>query len=655
MDWILNGFHNAPNNFIGNATNAASVGAKFLPPQQIQPASETLESYKSRESHSRFPSHPFPSVPTDISPEFVLLAASLLVLTIRFAVPFWFTSRPFSALLSTYIAVSGCYVLIEAASLELLIKLFTAGYRDTNGVRIDVILTTSKLLSTPIYVIVSVVGFFALIAGIMAFYAFGELLFQEAVTNYAKLIMAGEFDASRNTDPSTPDERGGEGSTALFEQIQPEGNDFYGPSVIAITTKAWRPTRRGTQSQMPRTITPSSALSASCDTLRSKGNSALVAPPNLVGKTKKFQARITFWPCIVSGISFLSLVISRSCLITPMLQCYWYTGIKLPLVFVIFSICYLILWLVLWFGVTVKTAWRFRLLHLPAPTQLSPSCVNSPKNRLHADRLGLGAAQFAPWPLMNNPAAAAAAQFGGSAGYFWPWLHYQNSFVPQQNGGGSLAFGGSPTPYDNGYMERGAASGMVDSVYGCLPPDGGRQQQANCGGLLRVGPPTLSDESDNAMPHLDYDPNASYAYLQKRAGLVSIGDVDRVSEASSPQQQQFRGGAGSLGETAYVSLASLGRAGSPQRSQGGSRRGVMGTRVTFNDDVVNGDVNNGSSDSGVCTNGSGSRVVGKLNLSSHPLFMGSGSDRSKSPQGFGVPTASSPVRLENDARLCSQV
>ncbi len=615
-----------------SASSNGSLGplleAQFVPPYHDTGPVETIESYHARESHSQFPSHPFPSIPTDISPEFVLLATTLVILTVRFAAPFWFTSRPFSTLLSVYVAVTGCYILLEAASIELLLKIYTAGDRDSYGVRVDLIPTESQLLKTWVCVAASLIGFLALIAGLMAFYAFGELLFQQSVTNYAKLIMAGEFDPQKHGDMLSPEERG----STLFENMQSEGNELYGPSVIAVTTKAWRPSRRSGQSAASRAATPS-ALSASSDTLRSKTTSTLMAPPTLVGKTKKMQSAFTFWPSLVASVSFICLVITRSCLIGPMLQCYWYTGVRLPLVFVIISILYLILWLVLWFGVTVKTAWRFRLLHMPAPTT-SRSRINSPKHRSHIERLGLGASQFAPWPLMNNP---ASAQLGAS--YFWPWLQYQNGYIPPQNG--SLAFGTSPAPYDGGYIDRGPSG--VDSVYGCYTD----ARQANSGGLLRAGPPTLSDESDNVM-QMDYDRSTNYAYLQKGAGLVNICDADRESEDYNR---------GSTNETAYVSLASLGRTGSPQRSQGGSRRGIMGARVTFKpaDEGAGGEANNASSDSGVCTNGSGSRVVGKLNLSNHPLFMGAaGSDRSKSPQGFIQP-AQSPVRLENDDRLCSQV
>lgn len=581
--------------------------------------------------------HPYPSIPAEFNPEYLLLAITFVFLMVRFAAPFWFTSRSYSSLFSLYTAISGCYVLLEAAAMEILLKIYTAGTRDSFGNRVDIIPNGSQHFKAWICVLTSAVGFLALIAGLMAFYSFGELLFQRAVTNYANLIMVGEFDSPRHRDLLIREEK----ASTIMEETLVEENDLSGPSVIAVTTKVWRPSRKNpgaVGNASSRAATPS-ALSASSDTLRSKSTSALGIQPQIIGKSKTIKSSITFWPSLISVLSFGCLTLTRGCLFGPMLQCYWHAKIKLPLVYVIFSILYLILWLVLWFGVTVKTAWRFRLLHMPAPSS-SRSRFMSPKHRTHAERMGLAASQLAPWPLMNNP---AAAQLGAS--YFWPWLQYQNGFMPTQNG--NLAFGASPSPFEGAFVGERGPNGM----YGYY----NEGRQAMPVGLLREGPPTLSDESDNVM-QMEYDRASTFGFIQKGAGLVTVCDGDRASEES--YQPFKRNGA----DPTYVSLTSLGRTVSPQRSsQGGSRRGVMGARVTFKGDEENGTVeaNNASSDSGVCTNGSGSRIVGKMNLSGHPLFTGAG-DLTGSPRGFIKPptvenAAHGPIRLESDERLCSQV
>lgn len=629
MDWLLSGFRGLLDIYPRlNSSSASLDKLQFLPGFAMN--------YRRRGNSKQFISHPYPSIPADLGPEFVLLAITLVLLTVRFAAPFWFTSRSFSTLFSLYTAITGCYILLEAAAIELLSKIYTAGTRDNYGNRVDVIPNNSQLMGTWICILTSAVGFLSLIAGLMAFYSFGELLFQRSVTNYATLIMAGEFDSTKLRDIILREDKG----STLIEDGVVEDNDLFGPSVIAVTTKVWRPARKG----LVAPGATSSALSASSDTLRSKTASTPGIQPKPAGKSNNLKSSIAFWPSLISALSFGCLAVTRSSLFGPMLQCYWHAQVKLPLIYVIFSILYMILWLVLWFGVTVKTAWRFRLLHMPAPSS-SRSRFASPKHRSHAERLGLGVSQFAPWPLMNNP---AAAQLGAS--YFWPWLQYQNGFAHTQSG--SLAFGGSPTPYDGNYIDRGPPE--VNPMYGCFTDT----QQANPGGLLREGPPTLSDESDNVM-QMEYDRPSNYAYLQKGAGLVTICDDDGASEES---YQPYRRNAT---DPAYVSLASLGRTGSPQRSsQGGSRRGVLGARVTFKSDDEGGAVegNNASSDSGVCTNGSGSRIVGKLNLSNHPLFVGATSatnDRANSSQAFigqtAANTAHTSVRLETDERLCSQV
>ncbi|VDN96717.1 unnamed protein product [Rodentolepis nana] len=634
LDWLLNSLLGSR----GVDLTALNISVSAEDPDQIQ--LEMVSGHGSQETKVRLTTNPYPSIPPDFSPEYLLLATAFTFLMVRFAAPFWFTSRSFSGLLSVYTFISGCYVLLESAAMELLIKIYTAGARDTSGHRIDIIPNGSQLVTTWICVITSAIGFLALIAGLIAFYSFGELLFQRAVTNYANLIMAGEFDIMKHRDTVLREDK----ASTIMEETLVEENDLLGPSVIAVTTKIWRPVRKSPSAlgNASSRIVASSALSASNDTLRSKTGSTRGTPTKIIGKSKNMKSSITFWPSLISALSFGCLAFTRSCLFGPMLQCYWHTKIKLPLIYVIFSILYLILWLVLWFGMTVKTAWRFRLLHMPVPNN-SRYRFTSPKSRTHAERMGLAASQFAPWPLMNNP---AAAQLGAS--YFWPWLQYQNGFIPPQNG--SLAFGASPTPFEGTYVGEVVPNG-INSMYECY----NENRPANPGGLLRDGPPTLSDESDNVI-QLEYDRPSNFGFLQKGAGLVTICDGDKQSEES--YQPYKKHGT----DPAYVSLASLGRTGSPQRStHGGSRRGVLGARVTFKADDENGgnEGNNASSDSGVCTNGSGSRIVGRLNLSNHPLFIGA-TDRAGSPGGFINSTINEnpmngPVRLESDERLCSQV
>ncbi|VUZ51040.1 unnamed protein product, partial [Hymenolepis diminuta] len=436
LDWLLNGFRGS------RGMGLVNLNTSIISEDSIQIQSEMDSKFGVLEVNRRLTTHPYPSIPADFSPEYLLLSITFAFLMVRFAAPFWFTSRSFSCLLSLYTVISGCYILLESAATELLLKIYTAGARDPFGNRIDIIPNSSQLMNTWGCIITTAIGFLAQIAGLMAFYSFGELLFQRAVTNYANLIMAGEFDTIKHRDIVMKEDK----ASTIMEETLVEENDLLGPSVIAVTTKIWRPIRKSSSAVgnvSSRAVTPS-ALSASSDTLRSKTASTLGTQTKIIGKSKNMKSSITFWPSLISALSFGCLAFTRSCLFGPMLQCYWHAKVKLPLIYVIFSILYLILWLILWFGVTVKTAWRFRLLHMPAPTN-SKYRFTSPKHRTHAERMGLAASQFAPWPLINNP---AAAQLGAS--YFWPWLQYQNGFIPPQNG--SLAFGASPTPFEGAYV-----------------------------------------------------------------------------------------------------------------------------------------------------------------------------------------------------------
>uniref|UniRef100_A0A0X3P7H4 Uncharacterized protein n=1 Tax=Schistocephalus solidus TaxID=70667 RepID=A0A0X3P7H4_SCHSO len=698
-----------------------------------------LHAVINRQSSSSFPSHPFPSQPAEVSVEFIFLASSLVILTIRFAAPFWFTSKAFSILFSLYTALTGCYILLEAAAVEVLVKLTTAGSRDAAGNRISVIAQESQLLDPWICEAVSAVSFLFLLAGLVAFYASGELLFRQAVNNYARLIVSGEFDLMPQHQTSAEmfgEDRESQGSP-LFPVPGPEVGPLskkpiellLGPSVIAVTTKAWRPppTRKKTTNTTNPSVLPQSMSGASdrSATLRSRRISNSDSSPKRTS-SKRIKSSIALWPAGVSGVALACLLATRACLFGPMLQCYWYSKAGLPLTFVIFSILYAILWLVLWFGISVKTAWRFRMLHTPSPVA-SSSRTTSPRHLPHME--GMVAP---PWPLSYH---SAAQRFG--AGYLWPWLQYQPGWVAPN--GGSLAFGNSPVPFetsrqpfpDESYapqtamLERGPSA--MDSVYGCftdiapavsdLPND--LRSAGGSGGPLRAGPPTLSDESDNAMQAM-HAPNgmrmshsisnaklSNYIHLRQhptqgsspqlpasqRAQINHMGcdggsyEINNDSDESPPAFISVSQIRASLDPT-YASLVN-GRAnsGSPEagevhgrtvRTSSSSRR-IGPPRVTFKEQSktasgdetfctnVISDTNNGSSDSGVCTNGSGSQrpsTVRKLSLSNFTLFNGSKDinhsdaniatyESQLSPQGF-ITTASN-VRLETDDRLCSQV
>ncbi|KAL7062394.1 hypothetical protein AAHC03_0905 [Spirometra sp. Aus1] len=739
LDWLLSGFGSSSTLFHSQLPKDAStqfgVGRTNRMDPQVPLQDNFLRLAINRQSSSSFPSHPFPSQPAEISIEFVLLASSLVILTIRFAAPFWFTSRAFSILFSVYTALTGCYILLEAAAVEVLVKLTTAGSRDAAGNRISIIAQDSQLVDPWICMVVSTVSFLFLLAGLVAFYASGELLFRQAVNNYARLIVAGEFDLMSQRKTSTEmfgEDRESQGS-ALFPVPGPEGGPlfkkpielFLGPSVIAVTTKTWRPhpirkqtTNTTTHSVLPQSMSGASDRSA---TLRSRRISTSEGSPKR--NSKKIKSSVAFWPAVVSGVSLACLLATRACLFGPMLQCYWYSKVGLPLTFVIFSILYIILWLVLWFGISVKTAWRFRMLHTPSPVS-SSSRTTSPRHMPHTEGMTVP-----PWPLSYHP---SAQRFG--AGYLWPWLQYQPGWVAPN--GGSLAFGSSPVPFDtsrqpfpsesyapqNAMLERGPSA--MDSVYGCftdiapavndLPAD--LRSAGGSGGLLRAGPPTLSDESDNAV-QATHTPNAmrvshsiSNAKLSNYAHLRHQGSPPQLPTSQQTQMDHMGCDGGSYeinndsdeSPPAFISVSQIrasldptyaslvnGRAssGSPEagevhgrtiRASSSSRR-IGPPRVTFKEQskAVSGDetfctnavsdTNNGSSDSGVCTNGSGSQrppIVRKLSLSNFTLFNGSKDinhsdanmaayESQLSPQGF-ITTASN-VRLETDDRLCSQV
>ncbi|VDN12308.1 unnamed protein product, partial [Dibothriocephalus latus] len=434
LDWFLNGF-GGPSKISSKLPPDASNDPGVDHTDRMDVPGPFLSAGILRQSSSSFPSLPFPSQPAEISIEFVILVSSLVILTLRFAAPFWFTSRAFSIIFSLYTALTGCYILLEAAAIEVLVKLTTAGTIDAAGNRISVIARDSQLVDPRVCVVISTVGFLFLLAGLAAFYASGELLFRQAVNNYARLIVAGEFDLMSQRQTSAEmfgEDRESQGS-ALFPVPTPELcllskkplELLLGPSVIAVTTKAWRPppTRKQTNNATTHSVLPPTMSGASdrSATLRSRRMSTSEGSPKR--NAKKVKSSIAFWPAGVSGVALACLLATRACLFAPMLQCYWYSKAALPLAFVIFSILYIILWLVLWFGISVKTAWRFRLLHTPSPVS-SSSRTNSPHHMPPME--GMTAP---PWPLSYHP---AAQRFG--AGYLWPWLQYQPGWVAPNGG-----------------------------------------------------------------------------------------------------------------------------------------------------------------------------------------------------------------------------
>ncbi|VEL36566.1 unnamed protein product [Protopolystoma xenopodis] len=238
------------------------------------------------------------------------------------------------------------------------------------------------------------------------------------------------------------------------------------------------------------------------------------------------RAQSCLWPGLVSTVCFLVLFASRACLMAPVVQCYWTWGLRLAVCSTVVSLLHLVAWLALWLGLSVKTAWRFRLVHL-VDQLASPS--PSPSGLAVAVAAAAAASHLAAAPAPTSaPAPASAAEAMGEAGgrdavavavalAQWESLLRQTGSPLLLAGLNGLLAGNPaaarlllpllyqhPTAAGAGLRQSaslhgfGAPSGAGDSVYGCfteiLPPQTpaglGHQQ------LGRLGPPTVSDDSD---------------------------------------------------------------------------------------------------------------------------------------------------------------
>ncbi|VEL26223.1 unnamed protein product, partial [Protopolystoma xenopodis] len=69
--------------------------------------------------------HVYPTSPPLVNPEFLLLALGFCLLVVRFAEPFWFTSRAFTLLFCLFTGLTALHVLIEVAAISVIYKLYT--------------------------------------------------------------------------------------------------------------------------------------------------------------------------------------------------------------------------------------------------------------------------------------------------------------------------------------------------------------------------------------------------------------------------------------------------------------------------------------------------------------------------------------------------
>ncbi|VDP88076.1 unnamed protein product [Echinostoma caproni] len=545
-----------------------------------------------------FPSHSYPIVPSQVSVEFTVFAISLGLLTVRYAMPFYFTSRVFSSLLSMFIALTSAFLLIDSATVAVVYKLFSIGVREPGGAVLIEFGEQEKVLSPWQCLCMSVAGLPAILINLMAVYAYGEEQFSRAVINYAQLLIAGELPPSRSARVGDPNklrcngaslvmecganecvENNGSFATAdrgTLDEMDMDGvrEAVYGwPLTIAVTTKYWRPPppstmrRSGRISKRANTPIlgqyPSNDSEASSTLKRLPGqngtngsadmNASVHTLTDLSDASKAGASRRSHLGLlVVAAIAFVWFLVTRMCLAAPFLRCFWKTELRLILINIIVTVLYLVVWLLLWFGLGVKNAWRFRLLHTTWPFWSRPNSTAGPT--MENGHVTYG-------PDGQTPMTLHPLQAGYPA--LWPYMPYAPWIASTGPGGMSagLPVGDTgdlhplPVPLSNGNVGMQEAGSGGDSLYGCFAELASTGPPASNPGLdqyqahvqtsgLRAGPPTVSDDSE-ALPepgdHLDgnsryFKPVQSVSF---HSGLTAVNNY-RTSNHQSCTPSPFQ-------------------------------------------------------------------------------------------------------------------
>nr|CAH8839199.1 unnamed protein product [Trichobilharzia regenti] len=527
------------------------------------------------ENERPFPSHIYPSIPSEISVEYICFIISLFMLTIQYAAPFYFTSRIFCLLFSMYIALTGVFLLIDVETISIFYKLYYVGVRDPGGSVVIQIDSDQRYISPWYCVILSAAGLPAIIICLMAIYAYGEAKFKEAVTNYAQLLISGEipslnktnrmtsnkttdYDTANNNNPDSI----GTIETMVGEQtgMEPSYQDaiVHLPITLAVTTKLWRPppsSRRNGQTvkrsntPLPGSQSQNNISEMSTSLKRNRGiplstSTELTNSIHTLNETNNSSTKspLPRWSriglSIVATVTFIWLLVIRICLMSSILKCYWKTGLELALTDTILSVLYLICWLILWFGLSVKTAWRFRLLHTSNYIGVNGSkdcCLQKDIFPNECDNQGFGASSLHPPMHMN---------INGAYPNLWPYVSY-----PPWITSGTMITAGLPIG-TNGDVQHvnNQVNGLTvgqgsagDSLYGCFPDLTNQVQNQSVDApnqyhphsrciSLPSGPPTLSEGSDTTTNQPDRNEcNNSSKYFRPVA-TPSLGGSTYLNE-----------------------------------------------------------------------------------------------------------------------------
>ncbi|TGZ74863.1 hypothetical protein CRM22_000717 [Opisthorchis felineus] len=568
-----------------------------------------------------FPGHPYPVDPADVCLEYALLAIGFCVLTVRYAGPFYFASRPFALLFSAYTATSGLFLLIDSATMDVLYKLAVVGVREPGGAILLDLGEADRTFSPFYCLILSASAWPVILINLMAVYAYGEAQFDRAISNYSQLLASGDLPVPCTYRSGTNSKPNCNGTIAVADCLTNNAQDLtnisFGtdnhlmdvqgeenfreamhglPITLAVTTKLWRPPpppTSGRASRMAKRInTPipgqytsngseaSGTIKRNHPQLNGTESADLTESvhtlTDLSGPGKTTSARRSYFGLLlVAACCFSWLLVSRICLAGPILRCYWKTGLSITLTNVLMTAFYLICWLLVWFGLGVKNAWRFRLLHTVHP-------VLERSNRFEVARKDTSAFSYPPeGTLLPIP-----------TGYptIWPYVTYAPWLT---NGSHNNMTGGLPvsnpneenTPVVNSNMNIIPEAGSGgDSLYGCFadvshPTEPGSmvgrdQFHGQMPGIgLRVGPPTLSDESDGVPAPIER-PRTDLGYVQTLAasesfpvGLTQSNSFQLSSQRSfSPNPFNIPGDVSSR-ETSPVEMMNMYTNGSRIKSQ----------------------------------------------------------------------------------------
>ncbi|CAH8503380.1 unnamed protein product [Heterobilharzia americana] len=458
------------------------------------------------ENERPFPSHVYPYIPSEISVEYICFLVSLFMLTIQYAAPFYFTSRIFCFLFSMYIALTSMFLLIDVETISVLYKLNTVGIRDPGGSIVIFIDSDDKYITPWYCVLLSSAGLPPIIICLMAIYAYGETKFKEAVTNYAQLLIAGEIPpmntysnkpnpclSTKGNDYDTTNHNPDSNATTetmIGEQVGMESayqeTIVNLPITLAVTTKLWRPppTNRKSGNAVRRSNTPlpggqsqnnNSEISASLKRNRGiplSASTELTNSMHTLNETNSSSTKSTLprWSRIglslVATLTFIWLLAIRIYLMSSVLRCYWKTGLEIALTDTILTVLYLICWLILWFGLSVKTAWRFRLLHTGNYLPLA----RSRDSYLQKGIFSTGCDN----PVFGPPALHQSLQMNVNGAYpnLWPYVSYPPWITSGTMITAGLPVGTGGEVQQVGNAVNGVTAGGVnggDSLYGCFP------------------------------------------------------------------------------------------------------------------------------------------------------------------------------------------